>query len=299
MKHLHTAYCNVQPLQILKHLNTRWCPLDVNAKKMLKAGYWDKWDGKLHIAAFGKCLDDEQVCIKRFGITISNKNKLQFYLKQMYFSNRFDQPQMTTYENKPEVIKNNWDKAKQYFKGLIRDFKVYEQNSGGTAGRGKYESANATANANKGDKLWQYIATITAAAVAKDKMATNIRDSVQKKNNKMAAQLKTVTNAMAKLTVAVANKENQKPNNSGGGSNGTQKPWKKLCCMGSYCWSHGYHATGDNHTSATCTYKKEGHRDDATATNIMGGSAYWPPEHRVIVSQRTHASYAGKAKPAV
>jgi hypothetical protein len=39
LKHLHTAYRNVQPLQILKLLNTQWCPLDVKAKKMLKAGY--------------------------------------------------------------------------------------------------------------------------------------------------------------------------------------------------------------------------------------------------------------------
>jgi hypothetical protein len=206
---------------------------------------------------------------------------------------------MTTWENKPEVVKNDWDEAKQYFEGLIRDFEVYKQNRGSTAGGGKYESANVTANANKGDELRQYIVTIAAAAVAKDEMAANIRDSAQKKNDEMAAQLKTLTNAMAMLTAALANKENQKPNNSGSGGNGTKKPWKKSRCMGGYCWSHGYHPTGDNNTSTTCTYKKEGHRDNVTATNIMGGSAYWPPEHRVIATQRTHASYAGKAIPAV
>jgi hypothetical protein len=81
LKHLHTAYHNVQPLQILEYLNTRWCPLDVNAKKMFKAGYWAKWDGKLHITAFGKRLNDKQVRIECFGITISNKDKLQFYLE--------------------------------------------------------------------------------------------------------------------------------------------------------------------------------------------------------------------------
>jgi hypothetical protein len=69
----------------------------------------------------------------------------------------------------------------------------------------------------------------------------------KQKNIQTAAQLKTLTNSVAKLTVALANKENQKPNNSGGGSNGTKKPWKKSRCMGSYCWSHGYHPTGDNH----------------------------------------------------
>jgi hypothetical protein len=37
LKHLHTAYRIAQPIQILNHLNTRWCPLDVRAKKLLKA----------------------------------------------------------------------------------------------------------------------------------------------------------------------------------------------------------------------------------------------------------------------
>jgi hypothetical protein len=42
LNHLHTAYRNVQPIQILEHLNTPWCPLDVHAKKLIKAEYWTK-----------------------------------------------------------------------------------------------------------------------------------------------------------------------------------------------------------------------------------------------------------------
>jgi hypothetical protein len=155
LKHLHTAYRNVQPIQILNHLNTRWCPLDMHAKKLLKAEYWAKWDGDIHLTAFGKCLDDRQIRIKRFGISISDEDKLQFFLKQMYSPNQFDQMQMTTWENKAKIIKTDWDKAKQYFEGLICDFKVYEQNSGGTVGKGKYDSANATADADKGNELRQ------------------------------------------------------------------------------------------------------------------------------------------------
>jgi hypothetical protein len=221
----------------------------------------------------------------------------------MYSSNQFDQTQMITWENKAEIIKTDWDEAKQYFDGLIRNFEVYEQNIGGTVGKGKYDSANATADADKGDELWQYIATIEAAAVAKedkqDEMAANIRNSAQKKNDEMASQLKMLNNAVAKLTVALANKENNP--NKGGGRNGggTRKPRTKLRCMGGYCWSHGYHPTGNTHSSATCTYQKEGHKVNSTATNTMGGNNYWPPEHCVIDLQRTHVSYAGKSKPAV
>ena len=40
---------------------------------------------------------------------------------------------------------------------------------------------------------------------------------------------------------------------------------------GNYCWTHGYRV-GRNHTSATCTQKAVGHRDEATGTNTLGGN---------------------------
>jgi hypothetical protein len=49
-----------------------------------------------------------------------------------------------------------------------------------------------------------------------------------------------------------------------------------------YCWTHGT-SKNRRHTSATCKNKAPGHRDDATATNTLGGSTkIWtaprPPE---------------------
>ncbi len=121
--------------------------------------YYKEWDGKIHLMAFGKRLDKDQVRIKRFGITISNKDKLQFYLEQMYASNHFDKKEMTEWENKTIAIKDDFDKAKMYFKGLVKDYKVYLQNSGSTAGKHKFKSANQAAEANCGDELRQYIAS--------------------------------------------------------------------------------------------------------------------------------------------
>jgi len=90
LKSIHNAYCNTTPIQILDHLNTRWCPLDIHAKKNLKQVYYAEWDEEMHLTAFGKRLDNDQVHIKRYGITISDEDKLQFYLKQMYSSNHFN-----------------------------------------------------------------------------------------------------------------------------------------------------------------------------------------------------------------
>jgi hypothetical protein len=151
LKSVHTAYRNTNTIQILEQLNSQWCQLDVHAKKSLRIAYYAEWDSKQHLTAFGKCLDDDQVRIERFGITISDEDKLQFYLEQMYASNHFDKKDMTEWENKPEAIKNDFNDAKTYFEGLVRDYKVYEQNSGGTTSKHNFENANQATIANHGN----------------------------------------------------------------------------------------------------------------------------------------------------
>jgi hypothetical protein len=116
--------------------------------------------------------------IKHFGITISKKDKLQFYLEHMYAFNSFDKKEMTKWENKPEIIKNNFDKAKLYFEGLVKDYEIYKQNCGGMMGKSKYKSANQAKEANRGNKLSEYIAEIATAAIARkqqqDELTANL-----------------------------------------------------------------------------------------------------------------------------
>jgi hypothetical protein len=130
--------------------------------------YYEEWDGKIHLTAFGKHLNDDQVRIERFGITISDKDKLQFYLEQMYTSNHFDKKEMMEWENKIITIKDDFNEAKMYFEGLIKDYEVYVQKSSSTAGKHKFQSANQAAEAHCGNKLRQYIAGIAQAAVAQE-----------------------------------------------------------------------------------------------------------------------------------
>jgi hypothetical protein len=85
-----TAYLNVQPLMILEHLNIRWCPLNVQARKQLMQNYYRPWEPEEHLTAFGMQLADEQISLVRLDVTISNKDKLQFYLEQMYEANAFN-----------------------------------------------------------------------------------------------------------------------------------------------------------------------------------------------------------------
>ena len=137
-------------------------------------GILHEWDSEIHLTAFGKHLDDNQIRIERFGITISDKDKLQFYLKQMYASNHFDKKEMTEWENKIIAIKDDFDKAKLYFEGLVKDYEVYAQNSNGTAGKHNFKSTNQATDTDTGDELQMYIAGIVQAAGTQEEQAANI-----------------------------------------------------------------------------------------------------------------------------
>ncbi len=225
--------------------------------------------------------------IERYGITIFDKDKLQFYLKQMYASNHFDKKEMTEWENKPKAIKNSFNKTMTYFEGLVRDYKVYEQNSGGTAGKHNFESAYQATEADCSNKLRQCITGITKAAVAQKEQAANIYNSAKVMTDTMTAQIKAVLDQIAQLTRAIANKENA-PNGGGGGNSGSggggsgsrnkgqarreENQCNKPRNMGSYCSSHGFHPTSVNHTSATCLRRLSTHNATVTWNDRKGSS---------------------------
>ena len=300
LKHVTTAYRNTTPLQILEHLDTRWCPLDVRAKKQLKAEFYAEWDSSImHITAFGLKLNEEQQRLALLGIVISDDDKLQFYMEQIYSSNIFDKKEMVEWENKPIVIKDDFIEAKRYFENLVKDFETYSQNSGGTAAKQGYDSANMAADV--GDELRRYIQAIATAAAADKESAANIGEASRAKDAQIAtmtSQIKTLTDAVAALTASMANKENDAPKgNSGTREQRQRQTFFHVRNMGAYCWSHGHHPVGANHTSHTCTQKKQGHVDDATATNRKSGDNYWPPQHLVKNHQKEHESYKGKSAP--
>ncbi len=149
LKNIDTAHCNTTPIQILIHLDTSWCPLDVQARNILKKEFYTNWDSSdIHITAFGMKLDKEQNPLDRLGIVISNDDKLQFYLKQIHALNCFDKTEMVTWEGQLHPSKGE-------LQTLGKDFEIYTQNSGGKTGKMGYESANHLADV--GNKIRKYI----------------------------------------------------------------------------------------------------------------------------------------------
>jgi hypothetical protein len=99
--------------------------------------------------------------------------------------------------------------------------------------------------------LTKVIATLTEQLKAKDIWAKS-----------QEAELKRVLGAQGNAT----------PISSAGPTNAyVRKSYKTK--NDNYCWSHVYQL-GLNHTSANCTKKAPGHKDNSTKTNIMGGDTW-------------------------
>jgi hypothetical protein len=294
LRHRLTAYRNVTPFQILEHLNNCWCPLDIKAKKALKDMYYTKWDGDKHLTAFGKRLDNDQCALIWSDVWIVDKDKLQFYLEQMYDSNHFNKNKMLAWEKQPTATKTDYVASKNYFEALVKATDTYEMNTGGgTTGRNKYKSANQLANC--GDEIWEYIAKI--AEVSASSQAANM-DATMKQVAEMAAQIKALPEAVMQLA---ATKDNANPNatrgNGGGDCKIRQPQRKKLRNMGGYCSSHGFYPVVAGHNSKTCRWQKEGHNTESAWNNQLGGNMFWPTATRVAIKQQDHPTWKGKLAP--
>ncbi len=226
--------------------------------------------------------------------------------------NCFNKTEMVTWENKPIIVKDDYTQAKAYFKNLLKDFKTYTQSSRGETGKMGYDSANHMADV--GNEIRKYIQDIASATIA-DKERTaenlaNISEASRAKDAQMdsiTAQIKLFSDTIALLSKSLAYKENNGSGENDGGGNssrrngrdggglGGKQKWLPTRNMGSYCWSCRHHPVGVKHDSHTCTHKKEGHKDEATATNRMSGGNFWLQENRVKPSQHNHASYKGKS----
>jgi len=171
-------------------------------------------------------LDKEQACIDRLGIVISDEDKLQFYMEQIYSSNCFDKKEMVDRENKTIAIKDDYDEAKLYFEGLVQDFETCTQNSGGDSGKRGYESANQMADV--GDEIRKYIQEIASPSVASNEkaaeFAANISEESKAKDAQlqaMTAQIQALTSTVVTLSTAIANAAKANGGSgSGGGSSG-------------------------------------------------------------------------------
>ncbi len=140
-------------------------------------------------------------------VTITDDDKLQLYLEEIYNINCFNKQEMLAWEREPSATKTNFALAKAHFETIVNATNTYEQNaSSGTAGHNQHKSANQVADYC--EEICEYIQQLTSASTANN--AANSAANIQTTN-----KLTTLEEEIKKLTAtiaSIANKFNNNPN---------------------------------------------------------------------------------------
>ena len=316
LEHAIVGFKNVTVLQIMKHLDAEWVPMNTKERRAIKKDYFKPWDvaGGVALSNFTKALDERRSELHIHNITIEDEDVKEHYIVQMYESNAFSETDMKQWEDKTEVEKDDWAIMKRFFRDKMALNEAYNNNNEGNSAALYGSSANVTEQEEKladmGDEIREYIQQLTGA---KENVPPPSTYSSNTSSNKATDELNKRMLKIEELltTLTFANNKNR-----GGGGDDKDKddkdrdkrkqrsrrnrdePETRHRNMGGYCHSCGFHPVGKEHTSETCGFKRREHDKDATWTNRgTNGSVIWPNPWRVRDDEKTHASYAGKAAP--
>jgi hypothetical protein len=255
------------------------------------------WDhGRIHITDFKERLDQDQEELQEDKITISDHDKLVFYVQQMYRSGLFERATMEKWEDQKEE-KKKWEATKEYFEDKIKSQECHCSNTeAAVAGGSSFESA---ANVQEEEEEQQAAALADLTEYLEDinnqnaeekesiqQMATQMKDEVKQLKEQLQArdvQINKMMECMNKLMEATGDKKPKTPATptrhwkTGLRNYNVDGNYKGEVNKGGYCWSHGFNPKGKTHDSKTCKHKKEGHQDDATRSDQKGGRTYNSP----------------------
>jgi hypothetical protein len=158
---------------------------------------------------FGKCLGNDQLVIICLDVTIANDNKLQFYLEEIYNSNRFDKQEMLMWGATANSHKNRLQPYKGALQNNCQGHQHLQAKHRWRHGRMQPIQVCQPV-ANYGNEIREYIQQLASTSAAN---TTNTASNVQTKD-----KLKTMEVEIKKLTATIAlmarkfNSENINPN---------------------------------------------------------------------------------------
>ena len=251
LKNELTEYATVTPLQLMTHLWDQYGEIDESDRTENEMRMKTPWMPPSPIEDLFKQLRDGQKFAEKGGETISNDLLIRYGLEVIGMTGLFTKE--CTKWCKHSRADKTWDKFQAYFTEKVQD---YTKNS--TASTATYTAAQV-------EEIIQHYQN------------DNNQNTVQQLDTQPAANAITAADITALVTEAInAATKNTTAGTQNGNNNNKKKP---LLCQGyndknepvTYCWTHGV-TKNLRHTSSTCSRKAEGHKDNATLNNRMGGS---------------------------
>jgi hypothetical protein len=258
---LHVGYANRTTRELLDHLFTsygRVHPDDLvaNTKAMQKP-----WDPNTPFEILAKQIDD---CAD-FADAAGQPYTPAQILTQAYslvFSTGLYERQLDEWDSKAAADKN-WDRFKSFFLVAQTNLMFSRRATAGRQGYGHMALGIVPPpNTDKENDIAEALALLATSADADRSAFATITSS----NQQLTKQLADAMQRLATMETKIDHPSGR-GNPSGNQNSGrVERPYNK-----NYCWTHGYFV-GQKHTSATCNTKADGHKDEATRAQPMGGS---------------------------
>ena len=187
-------YMHVLPRDFITHLETKWVFLDEMQVQQLKDEYYKGWSADEHISAFARRLDKDQAKLASDGVTISNVDKNQHYMLQIWKSEMFSQQAMTKWTKRPVGVKT-WEHSVPFFEDKALELEQFEALYGGGAPQNGFGSANvATEIQEKLDGAIAVICNNEIKHALAIKAAQGETTDMQEQVAALVAMMKTLTN---------------------------------------------------------------------------------------------------------
>ena len=276
LKHEITQYNQVSPLDLLDHLWTTYGDitskdLSANEKRMTA-----DWNPPTPIETLYKRMKEGKIYAQQGGENISNATLVRWSYEIIEHTGLFEHD-LKEWRDKPEASKT-WTHFQTFFAKRDDDRR-----------KNTTTTKSAGYSANEVQELVQKeMANLLEQLIPEDERQclpapapspappnTSPSDAA----NAASVTMENIEKSMKGMIEDFMKKTADGGGGGGGGKGRNGRDKKPLIAQGyddsgtpiTYCWSHGI-TKNLRHTSKTCSRKKEGHKDDATLNNKMGGS---------------------------
>ena len=264
LKNSISGYSRVTTKQLINHLYDRYGQLTPQDLKDNDDNLHQPYDATSPIENLFEQIETAQDIATTAGAQYNNTQILNAAYNLVFNTNAFPDS-CREWRRLPQAQKT-WLNFKLIFTEAHKDYMMLQ-----SQGNHRFHAANATQEpqddyANTAEALANL-----ASATASDRAAmANLTSTNEKLTEHIENLSKQLSTALQKITSLEQSAKQQISVPAGTPS--TQNRPKRQIQQKYYCWTHGFKVRTDgSHTSMTCTRRRPGHQENATATNRMGG----------------------------
>lgn len=260
LKDADTFYTKVTALEIISFLDANSGGLHATDMIFLRTNmqqYYVEADG---IPQYINMLEDAQKKAKRAGMPIADVELVMMASAAVLLAQHFTR-EVDDWEGLPSADRT-WAAWKTAFRHahLKRQRQILASGGGQTFGSANGVLPSGAMTSGRWEAALDNLALAATHDSALLHQLTAANLALTTTNETLTAANKKLVDAITRMKVPPG------APSPAGGVKSTNTP-----VSGNYCWTHG-HRISKGHTSATCTNRAPGHRQDATAANTLGGS---------------------------